>query len=141
MEKDITEKELDGPVILFDGVCNLCNGSVNFIIKRDPRAVFSFAPLQSEISKSILAAFGIPTDRLDTLILIDQGKCYTRSEAALRVAHRLNGLWPLFYGFIIVPGIIRDWVYKFISAHRYKWFGKTETCMVPGPGVKERFLG
>lgn len=138
--KDVSESDITGPVVLFDGVCNLCNDSVKFIIKRDPGSVFKFAPLQSEISKTILQEFNLSTDSLDTLILIEDGKYYVRSEAALRIARRLGGVWGLLYIFIIIPRPLRDYIYSIVARHRYKWFGKREQCMVPEPGDQERFL-
>ncbi len=140
MNRDSSDPDLSGSAVLFDGVCNLCNGSVGFIIKRDPRSVFRFAPLQSDISKSILQEFGLSNDSLDTFVLVEDGKCYVRSEAALRVARRLGGVWGLFYAFIIIPRPLRDYVYGIVARHRYKWFGKREECMVPEPEHRERFL-
>ncbi len=140
MNRDCSDPDYSRPVVLFDGVCNLCNSSVRFIIKRDPGSVFRFAPLQSDTSKSILKQFELPTDGLDTFILVEDGECYVRSEAALRVARRLGGGWGLLYGFIIIPRSIRDYVYGIIARHRYEWFGKKGQCMVPEPGDQERFL-
>lgn len=127
-------------VILFDGVCNLCNGAVNFIIDRDPKATFHFTALQQEAGKQILKSFGLDSQKLDTIILYENGKLYDKSTAALRIARHLSGLWPVFYAFIIVPPVIRNAVYNWIARNRYKWFGKRETCRMPEPEVKERFL-
>ncbi len=128
------------PIILFDGVCNFCNASVNFIIRRDPKGVFRFAPLQSERGKKLLEQFHLSTDDLDTMVLIDGDKHYTRSSAGLRIALRLSGLWPLCAVFLIVPKFLRDLVYRFIAKNRYRWWGRRDTCMVPTPEMKERFL-
>jgi predicted DCC family thiol-disulfide oxidoreductase YuxK len=127
-------------IILFDGVCNLCNSSVQFVIRHDKGAKFKFASLQSEFGQKILREEQLPVDDLRSFILIENGKVYTRSTAALRVAKKLGGAWPLLYGFIIVPRFIRDAVYDLIARNRYKWFGKQEACWVPTPELKNRFL-
>lgn len=129
------------PIVLFDGVCNFCNASVNFILKRDPKGVFRFAPLQSEVAKQLLEKFHLPADDLDTMVLIEDGTASTRSTAGLRIARRLKGTWPLLYGFIVLPRFLRDAVYRLIAKNRYRWFGKKDVCMVPKPEWKERFLG
>jgi predicted DCC family thiol-disulfide oxidoreductase YuxK len=128
------------PVILFDGVCNLCNSSVQFVLKRDKQDVFRFASLQSEVAEQLLKQYQHPVSQLNTFILIENGKVYSRSTAALRVFKKLAGLWPLLYVFIIVPPFIRNAVYNFIASHRYKWFGKKEECWIPSPYVKNKFL-
>ncbi len=127
------------PVILFDGVCNLCSGAVQFIIRRDPRARYRFASLQSGAAQALLNEFNI-TEDLKTFILIEHNKVYKRSTAALRVARHLTGAWPLLYGFIIVPPFIRDGVYNVIGRYRYSWFGKKDQCMMPTPSIQSRFL-
>lgn len=127
-------------IILFDGVCNFCNGSVNFIIERDPEGYFKFAPLQSEIGERLLAENGVNKAETDSVILIENGKVYTYSTAALRIARRLTGAWKLFYGFIIVPKFIRDFFYKLFAKNRYKMFGKQDACMLPTPEIRARFL-
>lgn len=129
-----------GPVVLFDGVCNLCNRSVRFIIDRDPGGVFRFAPLQSEAGEKLLEQYGLPTENYGTFILIEGGRYYVRSEAALRVAKLLGGGWGLAYAFMTVPAPLRDRVYDYVARNRYKWFGRTDECMAPGPGIEERFL-
>ncbi|QPA32791.1 thiol-disulfide oxidoreductase DCC family protein [Thermaerobacillus caldiproteolyticus] len=126
-------------IILFDGICNFCNASVHFIIKRDPQARFRFAPLQSEAGRKMLAKYGIPED-MGSLIVIDGERYYTKSSAALRVCKYLKGFWKLFYVFILVPRPIRDRFYHFIAENRYKWFGKRESCMIPTPDIRKRFL-
>jgi len=128
------------PVILFDGVCNFCNSVVNFVIKRDKKAVFRFAALQSNIAKKLLAGDHSSPAGLNSFVFIEDNRIYTRSTAALRVCRYLSGLWPLMYGFIIVPESIRDGIYNLISNNRYKWFGRKESCMIPSPEIKERFL-
>ncbi|WP_018343600.1 thiol-disulfide oxidoreductase DCC family protein [Cytophaga aurantiaca] len=127
-------------LVLFDGVCHFCNNSVNFIIDRDPKKKFVFAPLQSELAKTVLNKFGEDTIKIDTIILIQNNKIYKRSRAALEIAKQLNGLWSLCYVFIIVPGFIRDMVYNLIAKNRYKWFGQLEACRIPTPEMRERFL-
>ena len=126
--------------ILFDGVCNLCNGSVQFVIKHDKNAVFSFASLQSEKGQHLLSTLGLVTKQLDSIILIENQKVYTKSTAALRIALKLDNLIPLLYISIIIPRFIRDAVYQFISRNRYKWFGKTEDCWIPSEDLRNRFL-
>ena len=127
-------------IILFDGVCNLCNGAVNFVIKRDKKSVFKFAPLQSKAAENLMVEGDFRNDDLSSFILLLNGRFYTRSEAALIVSRYLSGLWPLMYGFIIVPKFIRDYFYNIISNNRYKWFGKKEKCMIPTFELKEKFL-
>jgi predicted DCC family thiol-disulfide oxidoreductase YuxK len=126
--------------ILFDGVCNLCNGSVRFIIARDPAARFRFAPLQSAAADALLREAGAVVPLPDSMVLVQDGRVFVRSDAALRVARGLRFPWPLAYGCIIVPRFIRDRVYDFIAAHRYRWFGRREHCMIPTPDLERRFL-
>lgn len=130
----------DQPIILFDGVCNFCNSIVNFVIKRDRDSQIKFATLQSDIAQKILQQnhFSDPGQR--SFIFIENGKIYIRSTAALRVCKYMNGLWPLMYGFIIVPKFIRDGIYNWIAKNRYRWFGKKEACMIPTPEIRSRFL-
>ena len=127
-------------VVLFDGVCNLCNGAVNFVIDRDPDGYFRFAPLQSDVGEEILADAGAADVSLDTIVLVEDGEVYDRSTAALRIARHLSGAWPLLYAFIVVPRPLRDAVYDWIAANRYRWFGTRDQCRVPTPGLKEHFL-
>jgi predicted DCC family thiol-disulfide oxidoreductase YuxK len=127
-------------IILFDGVCNLCNGAVTFIIDRDPAAYFRFAPLQSEVAQRLLPR-GIDTSMsLSSLILIEGNRFYTHSTAALRIARKLRGGWPLLYGFMIVPKVLRDSIYSWVATNRYRWFGTRETCRVPTEELRSRFL-
>ncbi|MGE5836828.1 MAG: thiol-disulfide oxidoreductase DCC family protein [Acidobacteriota bacterium] len=127
-------------VVLFDGVCNLCNGSVRFIIERDPRARFQFAPLQSPVADRLIGAHVDRASLPDSVVLVDDGRLYVRSSAALRIARGLRFPWPLAWVFIVVPRPIRDWVYDLIARHRYAWFGKRDECMVPTSQIKDRFL-
>lgn len=127
-------------VILFDGVCNLCNASVQFIIKRDDAGLFSFASLQSDVGQEVAAKYGIDTADLDSVVLIDGGNAYQRSTAALHITRRLAGAWKLLYAGIIIPPFIRDHVYNWIASNRYKWFGKQTECWIPTPELHGRFL-
>ena len=127
-------------VILFDGVCNLCNHSVQFIIKRDKKNQLLFASLQGKTGQEILKKFNLPANDFNSFILLEGDKIYARSTAALRIAKKLGGGWKLLYGFMIIPRFIRDAVYNLIAKNRYKWFGKRDECMIPTPELKERFL-
>ena len=127
-------------VILFDGVCNLCNGAVTFIIRKDSKNNFKFAALQSDIGSVLTAEHNIDTTKTDSIILVENNKVYIKSTAALRIARRLKGGYPLLYGFIILPPFFRNWVYDWIAKNRYKWFGKKESCMIPTPELKSKFL-
>lgn len=127
-------------IVLFDGVCNFCNSSVQFVIKRDPKGKFKFAALQSELGQHILSKNEIPSTEYETVILSVDGKLYKKSSAALRIAKELSGLWPLMYIFMLVPPFIRNAVYSFIAARRYKWFGKKDACMIPSPEIRARFI-
>jgi predicted DCC family thiol-disulfide oxidoreductase YuxK len=126
-------------IVLFDGVCNLCNASVIFTIKRDSKNNFMFASLQSAAGKQLAEKYGIPSS-FNSFVLIDNGAAYTQSTAALRVLKKTKGLWPLLYGFIMIPAPIRNLVYKFISRNRYRFFGKRETCIAPNAELKSKFL-
>ncbi len=127
-------------IILFDGVCNLCNAAVNFVIKRDKQHAFHFAPLQSETGKAILAEHNLSADQYNSFIFYSNGKLYSRSTAALQVARLLPVPYYLLYGFIIVPVFIRDAVYNLVARNRYKWWGRQDQCMIPTPALKAKFL-
>ena len=129
----------DHPVVFFDGVCNLCNSSVDFIIGRDREEKYRFASLQSEYARKVLPS-GDVTGELNSIVLLDSGVLHRRSTAALRIARDLTGLWPLFYAFILVPAPLRDGVYRVIARYRYTWFGRSEHCRVPTPELQARFL-
>ena len=128
------------PIILFDGVCNLCNSSVQYVIKHDPNELFRFASLQGNTGQQLLKQYGLSTNDMNSFILIRDNKAYTRSAAALNVAKQLTGFAKLLYGFIIVPPFIRNAVYNLIARNRYKWFGKKDSCMVPTAALQARFL-
>lgn len=127
------------PVILFDGVCNFCDASVQFILERDPNETFHFASLQSEAGQELLKKYNVPED-MDSMILIENDKVYYKSAAALRISRYLKGAWKLLYALIIVPAPIRNVVYDLIARNRFKWFGQKESCMLPPPNVRKRFL-
>lgn len=133
--------DLSHPVILFDGICNLCNASVQYVIKHDKKKLFRFASLQSSFGESVLKQYNLPVNTFNSFILLSDNKIYTRSTAALLVAKKLSGLIKLLYGFIIIPRFIRDFVYDIIAKNRYKWFGKKEACWVPTPELKSLFFG
>ena len=127
-------------IVLFDGECNLCNGTVQFIIKNDPRLHFRFAALQSERGKALLAEYGLQNAQIDSVVLIVADKVWLKSDAALRIALNLSGLWPLCFAWVIIPRPWRDHIYDFIARNRYKWFGKQESCWLPTPELRQRFL-
>ena len=127
-------------LVLFDGVCNFCNGAVNWIIAHDPKAKFKFAPLQSEFGEQMQRKYGIGNN-IDSIILIVDGHAYMHSSAALRIAKTLGGIWSLGYIGIVVPRPIRDWFYKWFARNRYRWFGKQDACMIPTAEVRSRFVG
>jgi predicted DCC family thiol-disulfide oxidoreductase YuxK len=133
---------LDHPVVLFDGVCNLCNSSVLFIIDRDPGAKFRFAAQQSEIGQQLLAEFGIPVSAktADSIVLIAAGRAFRDSTAVLRIGAGLGGPWRLLSVLRVIPRPIRDLAYTFLATHRYRWFGRTEACRIPTPELRSRFL-
>lgn len=132
--------EQTNPILLFDGVCNLCNGLVKFIIRRDKSQRIRFASLQSASGKSLLIKSGLSPDVLDSVAYIKGEKIFLRSSAILMLLKDMGGGWKLFYGFIIIPSFIRDFFYNLIAGTRYKIFGKSESCMVPGDEIKNRFI-
>lgn len=128
-------------IILFDGVCNLCNGAVQFVIKRDKKNLFRFAALQSEVGKRLISERNIDTGAIDSIILIEPGVAYyTKSTAALKIAEDLKGIWSLSSIFLWLPESLRNIVYDFIAKNRYKWYGKKDQCMVPTPELRDKFL-
>lgn len=128
------------PLVLFDGMCGFCSASVRFIIHRDRRRVFTFASLQSQSGRKTLGSHGLGEDTLDTLVLVEEGRCFTRSTALLRICRRLSGLWPFLYVLIIFPRFLRDAFYDGFARNRYRWFTRRETCFLPGPDERDRFL-
>lgn len=127
-------------IILFDGICNLCNRTVAFVIRRDPEALFRFAALQSPTGQGILERFSLPRASLDTIVLVDGASVYTRSAAALEISRRLRGPWRLFYVLRWIPRPIRDFLYDQVANRRYRFWGRRESCMVPTADVRDRFL-
>jgi predicted DCC family thiol-disulfide oxidoreductase YuxK len=139
MEEPATKTPQNG-VILFDGVCNFCNSSINFVMDRDPSGFFKFGALQSEEGIALLKKAGYQSEYLDSVLLLQDGHVYRDSEAALRITRKMTGLWPLMFGFIIVPRVIRDAVYNWIARNRYRWFGKMDSCRMPTPEIRSRFI-
>lgn len=127
-------------IILFDGVCNLCNSCVRFIIKHDKRNQFLFGSLQGKAGQDYLQKFNLNATVFNSFILIENDKVFTRSKAVLQVVKHLGGIWKLLYVFIILPKFIRDRMYDFVAKNRYKWFGKKEECLMPAAGLQSRFL-
>jgi predicted DCC family thiol-disulfide oxidoreductase YuxK len=128
------------PILLFDGVCNLCSRTVQFVIRHDPAGRFRFAALQSPAGQRLLVEHGLPADALDTFVLIEGARCFTRSDAAIELARRLDGAWRWLRLAAVVPRPIRDWAYGVLVRNRYRWFGRRESCMVPTPELSQRFL-
>lgn len=127
-------------IILFDGVCNLCNSSVLFVIKRDPKDQFRFTALQSDIGQTLAKKYNINTTEVDSIMLIEDEKIHVKSSAALRIAKHLTGGYPLLFVCMIIPSFIRNWVYDYIAKNRYRWYGKKDQCMIPTPELKSKFL-
>lgn len=135
-----TPAEHDGPTLLFDGVCNLCEDSVRFVIKRDPKRRFRFASLQSDYAQPLLKQYGLEDQPLSSVILINNGRAWRKSAAALRVAGMLSGPVKLLEIFLILPRPLTDWAYDFIGNRRYRWFGKKQACWIPEPELMALFL-
>jgi len=129
-----------GPILLFDGVCNLCNGVVQWVIARDPAAQFRFASLQSEAGRTLLAQHQLPLDAMDTVVLVDGAAHWRKSDAALEMLRRLGGAWPLLSALRVVPRGLRDAAYDWIARNRYGWWGKRDECWIPTPELRARFL-
>ncbi len=129
-----------GAIVLFDGVCNFCNGSVKFIIEHDRAGYFKFSPLQSEIGEKLIAKHGLDKADTDSVVVIENEKAFTHSTGALRIVRKLDGLWSLAYVFRIVPRPIRDFLYKTFAKYRYRLFGRQDACMMPTHEIRSRFL-
>ena len=127
-------------IILFDGVCNLCNSSVNFIIDNDKRNIFKFASLQSETGSELMKKHNLTSKDIDSVILIDADRAYIKSDAALRIAAELGGIYKLISYLRFIPKFIRDFFYDIIAKNRYRWFGKKDSCRIPTPELKSKFL-
>ena len=133
--------ESNHPVILFDGVCNLCERSVQLVIRNDRSGLFRFASLQSDVAQDLLRKHDYEHDPLSSVLLLEDGVVYRKSRAALRIARRMDRLWPLFYyAFFWIPSVLADPVYTFIGNRRYRWFGKKEECWVPNERLRRLFL-
>lgn len=130
----------DNPILLFDGICHLCVDSVQFVIKRDPLQRFRFARLQSQVAQQLLAEYKVTDNNLGSVVLIHKGRTYRKSRAALHTLLLLHRAWPLLGVFLLVPRLIADPVYDYIGRHRYRWFGKMETCWIPDTDLRGRFL-
>ena len=130
----------DQYIVIFDGVCNFCNGAVNFIIWRDPDGRFAFTPMQSEAGKRLIEKHGPTAVGGDTFLLIKDGDCYERTDAALEITKSLTGFWYLFNVFRVLPRPVRDYFYSLFARNRYALFGKRDTCMIPTAEVRSRFI-
>ncbi|MEP6724850.1 MAG: thiol-disulfide oxidoreductase DCC family protein [Bacteroidota bacterium] len=135
MSKDVNKK-----IVLFDGVCNLCSNSVQFILKKDKKNQFLFGSLQGKAGQEYLRKFNLPANTFNSFMLVEDQKLYTRSAAGLRMLKHLGSGWSLLYAFIIIPKFIRDGIYNLVAKNRYKWFGKKDACWIPTPALKAKFL-
>jgi predicted DCC family thiol-disulfide oxidoreductase YuxK len=133
-------KEESQPIIFFDGVCNLCVGTVQFLLERNKNNNLLFAALSGISGQQLLCKNELSSHNFNSILLLENGKLYQRSTAALKISRHLNGLWPVLYLFIIVPAFLRDLVYDFVANNRYKWFGKRDECWLPTAELKKRFL-
>ena len=127
-------------IIFFDGVCNLCNASIDFVIQRDKKNHFLVGALQEDLSRKILSNFEVKEDYLDSLVFLEKGKIFYKSTAALKICRNLSVFWPAFYPLILIPKFLRDPIYDWIGSNRYRWFGKKDTCRLPTPEEKAKFL-
>lgn len=145
MSANLSEGELaarfgERPVIMFDGVCNLCSGWVAFAIARDPAARLRFAAVQSPVGQDFLCRRGLPIDRFESFYLIERGQVYEKSEAFFRMVTHLRWPWPLLCAGRLLPRFMRDWAYDRIAGNRYRLFGRRSECLVPDPSIAERFI-
>jgi predicted DCC family thiol-disulfide oxidoreductase YuxK len=132
--------DAEGPIVLYDGVCGLCNRSVQLILRNDRRGRFRFAALQSDAGRALLEKFGLPPEALDSVVLVDGGQAWRKSRAALRIARRMDPPWPLLWPLVIIPRPVADLLYNLLARNRYRIFGKLDACMIPPPEVRARFL-
>lgn len=137
----MAEPDVAGPIALYDGLCGLCNRSVQFILRHDRRGRFRFAALQSDAGQQLLREYGLPTDSMDTFVMIEGGRAFRKSRAVLRVLRRLDAPWPIFWPLVVIPRPISDFFYDRVAKNRYRMFGKLDACMLPPPEVRSRFLG
>ncbi len=140
MKEDASKHQLYD-LILFDGVCNFCNSSINFVIDHDTQKRFKFASLQSEVGQQYLAQFSRNKKDFDSVLLIKNGQLFEKSDAALHIAHHLDGVWRRLYFLRWIPRTVRDIIYDLIAKNRYRIFGKSDACRLPNPELRERFLG
>lgn len=140
LDNNIKSETTSVPILFFDGVCNFCHSSVQFVMKHDYTKTIYFAPLQSEIGKKHLQKAGLSTEKFNSLLFFENGKYYTRSSGALRLTYYMKGFWSLGRLLFMIPKPIRDGVYDIIAKNRYKWFGKKDACMIPSPKERKRFL-
>lgn len=132
-------RKQSGGVILFDGVCNFCNASVQFILQRDPNGYFRFASQQGTAGQQLMRRLDVPSS-MDSIVLIEDGHAYFKSDAALRICRQLNGFWRIGAWLLLVPRPVRHFFYDILAKYRYTWFGKSESCMLPKPEHRNRFL-
>ncbi len=128
------------PIVLFDGLCTVCDGSVQAILRRDPKGVFRFASLQGDFGQEVLKRTGLPADELQTMILMEDGEAHFRSTAVLRILRRLGGIWRLLYVFRFIPVPLRDAAYRLVAKNRHRFFGRLKACRIPTPEVRSRFI-
>jgi predicted DCC family thiol-disulfide oxidoreductase YuxK len=139
---ELSDLPKDKKIILFDGVCNLCNSAVQYVIERDQKDLFRFAPLQSELGKKIINHIGIASQNIDSIILYEPGKAYYyKSSAAIEIARNLKGIITYSGIFKVIPSRLRDMIYDYVATNRYKWYGQKESCMIPTAELKSKFLG
>jgi predicted DCC family thiol-disulfide oxidoreductase YuxK len=133
--------ENSNEIVLFDGVCNFCNRSVQFVIRKEKKPELKFASLQSETGKRLLKKCNVEQGNDGSIVYLHNGKAYTKTSAVLRLTTKFKGIWPIFSFFLIFPPFLRDWVYVIIAKNRYKWWGKTESCQIPpSPELRQRFI-
>jgi predicted DCC family thiol-disulfide oxidoreductase YuxK len=138
---ELSELPKDKKIILFDGVCNLCDSAVQFVIKHDKKDLFRFVSLQSELGQKIISHIGLSTSEIDSTILYEPGKgYYYRSDVAFKILKEINGIYKILLVFSILPKKVLDNIYDFVAKNRYRWFGKKESCMIPTPELKAKFL-
>ena len=127
-------------LVIFDGVCNLCTHSVRFILEHEAKPLFRFAPVQSSAGARLLSKLGLDPENVQTFVVIANGEAYLRSDAAIRIAPHLRGAWRWLGVVRFVPRPLRDWIYDLIARNRYRWFGRTDECMVPTKEIRARFI-
>ncbi|MGV3696918.1 thiol-disulfide oxidoreductase DCC family protein [Flavobacterium sp.] len=138
---EISALPKDKKILLFDGVCNLCDSAIQFVIKHDKKDVFRFVPLQSELGRSIIKHLGIDTSKVDSMLLYEPGVAYYyKAQAAIRISRYMGGIYSMIGIFSVLPRGFLDWVYDYVARNRYKWYGKKESCMIPTPELKAKFL-